>query len=176
MLTVGTSPATPTKLAFSAQPTTSTAGQALSPAVEVEIRDANDNLVPDARNAVTLAFGANPGSGTLSGTKTVSAVNGIASFSGLWVDKAASGYTLTAAAASLTGATSNTFTINPGAPTKLSFGQQPTDAEGNVAVAPAVTATILDGYNNVVTGATNAVTVDLGVNVWKSLFAPGATP
>jgi len=175
VLSVGASPTTPTQLAFSAQPTTSTAGQALSPAVEVEIRDASGNLVPTARNSVTLAFGSNPGGGALSGTKTVAAVNGIASFSGLWIDKSAAGYTLTAAAASLTGATSNAFTINPGAPTKLAFAQQPTDAQGNVVIAPAVTATILDAYNNVVTGATNAVTVGLGVNVWKSLFAPGAT-
>jgi len=175
VLTVGVSPSTPAKVAFSVQPTTSIAGQALSPAVEVEIRDANDNLVPTARNAVTLSFGANPGSGTLSGTKTVAAVNGIASFSGLWINKAAAGYTLSASATSLTGATSGAFTINPGAPTKLSFGQQPTDAQGNIAIAPAVTATILDAYDNVVTGATNAVTVGLGVNVWKSLFAPGAT-
>jgi alpha-tubulin suppressor-like RCC1 family protein len=174
VLTVGTSPTVPTQVAFTVQPSTSTAGQALSPAVEVEIRDASGNLVTSARNAVTLAIGTNPAGGTLAGTKTVTAVNGIASFSGLWIDKAGAGYTLMASASGLTDATSSGFTINPGAPTKLAFGQQPTNAEGNVVIAPAVTATVLDAFNNVVTSATNAVTVAFGVNVWKSVFGPGA--
>jgi alpha-tubulin suppressor-like RCC1 family protein len=174
VLNVGSVPSTPTQLAFSVQPSTSTAGQALSPAVEVEIRDANNNLVTSARNAVTLAFGANPAGGTLAGTKTVTAINGIASFSGLWIDKAAAGYTLTATAAALTGATSGAFTVNPGAPTRLTFGQQPSAVEGNAVMAPAVTVTVSDAFDNVVTTATNSVTLDFGVNVWKSVFSPGA--
>ncbi|MFD1808004.1 hypothetical protein ACFSHQ_07035 [Gemmobacter lanyuensis] len=48
---------------------------------------------------MTLAIGTNAGSGTLSGTKTVNAVNGVATFSGLSIDKAATGYTLTATGA-----------------------------------------------------------------------------
>jgi alpha-tubulin suppressor-like RCC1 family protein len=174
VLSVGAAPTAPTQLVFTAQPATSTAGQALSPAVEVEVRDAGGNLVTSARNAVTLAIADNPASGTLAGTKTVAAVNGIASFSGLWIDKAGAGYTLTASAASLSSATSGGFTINPGAPTKLAFGTQPGNTEGNVAFAPTVTATISDAFNNVVTSATNAVTLDFGVNIWKSVFAPGA--
>jgi len=174
VLTVGSVAADPTQLAFSVQPSTSTAGQALSPAIEVEVRDGAGNLVPGARNAVTLAFAANPGGGTLAGTKTVTAVNGIASFSGLWIDKAAAGYTLTATATSLTSATSSAFTINPGAPTRLAFGTQPSDAEGNAVISPAVTASIIDAYGNTATSATNAVTLDFGVNIWKSVFAPGS--
>jgi len=175
VLSVGSSATTPTKLAFSVQPSTSTAGLALSPAIEIEVRDASDNLVPSARNAVTLSFAANPGAGTLAGTRTVAAVNGIASFSGLWIDKAAAGYTLTAAASGLTPATSNNFTVNPGAPTKLAFGTQPANVEANAVFGAPVTATIVDAYGNVVTGATNAVTVDFGVNVWKSVFSNGSS-
>lgn len=174
VLSVGASPTTPTRVAFSAQPTTSTAGQALSPAIEVELRDVSGNLVTSARNAVTLAIAANPGGGTLAGTKTVTAVNGIASFSGLWIDKAAAGYTLTATSPSLTSATSSGFTINPGAPTRLAFAGQPSNAAGNTVISPAVTATIIDAFGNVATSATNAVTVDFGTNIWKSVFSPGA--
>ena len=65
-----------TTLAFSIQPTNSIAGDALSPAVQVEIRDASGRLVTTARDAVTLAIGANPGSGVLTGTKVVNAING----------------------------------------------------------------------------------------------------
>jgi alpha-tubulin suppressor-like RCC1 family protein len=165
----------PTAVVFSAQPATTTAGAAFSPAIEVEIRDANGALVTDARNTVTLAIANNPGGATLYGTKTVNANGGIARFTGLYMDKAAAGYTLSASATSLTGATSTAFTINPGAPSRLAFGQQPTNAEGNVAIAPAVTVTISDAFNNVVTSATNPVTVDFGVNVWKSVFSPGAS-
>jgi alpha-tubulin suppressor-like RCC1 family protein len=174
VLTVGAAPTAPAQVAFSVQPTTSTAGEALSPAVEVEIRDAAGNLVTSARDAVTLALGTNPGGGTLAGTKTVTAVNGIASFSGLWIDKAAAGYALAATSGALTGATSTAFTINPGPPTKLAFGTQPGNTAGNVVIAPAVTATISDAFGNVATSATNAVTMDFGLNIWKSVFSPGA--
>jgi alpha-tubulin suppressor-like RCC1 family protein len=175
VLTVGAVPSTPTKLAFSVQPTSTAAGQAFSPAIEVEVQDAAGTLVTSARDAVTLSFGANPGSGTLAGTKTVTAINGIASFSGLWIDKAAAGYTLSATSGTLTPATSTAFTVSPGAPAKLAFGTQPSNTEGNVVMSPAVTATISDQFGNVATSATNAVTLDFGVNVWKSPFSPGAT-
>jgi alpha-tubulin suppressor-like RCC1 family protein len=165
----------PTTLVFSAQPTTTTAGTAFSPAIDVEIRDANGNLVTGARNAVTLTIQNNPGGATLYGTTTVNANGGVAKFTGLYMDKAASGYTLAATAAALPVATSSAFTINPGAPVRVAFGQQPGTTEGSVALAPAVTVTISDAFGNVATSATNAVDVDLGINPWKSVFSPGAT-
>ncbi|MDH4351560.1 MAG: Ig-like domain-containing protein, partial [Gemmatimonadota bacterium] len=165
----------PTRVAFSVQPSTSIAGAAISPAIDVEIRDVNGNLVSAARNAVTLALANNPGGATLFGTKTVSANGGVARFTGLFMDKASAGYTLTATAASLTSATSSAFTIAPGAPSRLAFGTQPGGTEANTTIAPAVTATISDAFGNVVTGATNAVTMDFGVNVWKSVFSSGST-
>src|SRR2546425_291158 len=72
-----------TKLGFSVPPTNATAGQAMSPAVQVEIRDAGGGMVSGARDAVTLVLETNPASGTLSGTKTVKPVGGGATFSGL---------------------------------------------------------------------------------------------
>jgi len=165
---------TSTQLAFSVQPTTATAGADFSPAVDVEIRDANGNLVTDARNTVTLAIANNPGGATLFGTKTVNANSGVARFTGLSMDKAAAGYTLTATTTSLPSATSTAFAITPGAPSRLAFGTPPGNTEGNVVFASAVTASVIDAFGNVATGATNAVTVDFGVNVWKSVFSPGA--
>ncbi|HYC51187.1 MAG TPA: Ig-like domain-containing protein [Gemmatimonadaceae bacterium] len=162
------------KLAFSIQPTSSIAGDPLSPAVQVEIRDANDNLVTSARDPITIAFSANPGSGTLTGTKTVNAINGIASFTGIWVNKAAPDYTLMATSGSLAATTSSPFTVSPGAPFKLAFSQQPTNSQGSAVVTPAVTVTIADQYDNATT-ATTAVTVSLGDNPWKSPFSPGGS-
>lgn len=163
----------PNRLAFSIQPTNSIAGDALSPAVQVEIRDANDNLVTTARDEITIAFGNNAGSGTLTGTKKVNAINGIASFTGLWVNKSATGYTLAASSGSLTAATSSGFDISPAAPAKLSFSQQPTTVQGNAPITPAVTVTIADQFDNQTT-ATNNVTVSLESNPWKTPFANGA--
>lgn len=174
VLTVGSSPTQPTKLAFSVQPGNGTAGEALSPAIEVEVRDANDIRVPDARVAVTLAFANNAGGGTLAGTKTVTAVNGIASFSGLWIDKAAGGYTLSATSGGLTTATSAGFAIAPGPPTQLTFGAQPGNVLGNQVFGAPVSATISDQFGNTVTSATNAVTMDFAVNVWESVFSSGS--
>jgi alpha-tubulin suppressor-like RCC1 family protein len=164
----------PTQLAFSIQPASTMAGAAFSPAIEVEVRDANGNRVIGARNTVTLAIANNPGGATLSGTRTVNANLGVARFTGVFMDKAATGYTFTATSSSLTTATSSAFAIMPGAPSMLSFDTQPTTVEGNAAITPAVTTTILDAFGNVVTSGTNAVTIDFDVNIWASPFSPGS--
>ena len=52
------------------------------------------NLVSTDSSNVTVALAANPAGGTLSGTTTVAAVNGLATFSNLSLDKAVAGYTL----------------------------------------------------------------------------------
>jgi alpha-tubulin suppressor-like RCC1 family protein len=175
VIVTGPALGTPTQLAFSAAPATTTAGTAFSPAIEVEVQDANGNRLPGARTAVTLAIANNPGGATLYGTKTVNANDGVARFTGLYMDKVGSGYTLTASGTSLNGATSTSFAIDPGTPTQLTFGQQPTSTEGNVAIAPGITVTISDAFDNVVTSATNPVTVDFGVNVWRFVTGVGAT-
>jgi hypothetical protein len=87
------------------QPSSATAGVALSPAVQVTVQDAQGNTVPSATNSITVAIGTNPGGGTLTGTTPVSASSGVATFSDLSINKTGTGYTLTAAATGLTGAT-----------------------------------------------------------------------
>lgn len=166
------------KLVFSVQPSgTTTAGDAMSPAVQVEIQDALGNRVSTARDEITLAIATNPSigaAGVLTGTKKVNAIDGVASFTGLWINKTGTGYTLAASAATVAnGATSTGFGISPGAPTKLNFGQQPSNVQGNVALAPAVTVVITDQYDNA-TPATNSVTLAIGSNPWKSIFSTGA--
>ena len=74
------------------------------PRVEVTVQDASGNASSDA---VTVAIGVNPWSGPgthpgkLSGTLTVTPVNGVASFTDLKIDKPAGGYTLRATAGSV---------------------------------------------------------------------------
>ena len=165
---------TATKLAFVTQPTSSTGGATISPAVQVAVQDVGGNVVPGATNSVTLAIAANPNSGTLSGTKTVAAVNGIATFSTLSLDSAGSGYTLNAASSGLTGTTSNAFNVAVGPATKLGFRVQPANTAGGAAITPAVQVEIRDAGGNRVTGATNGVTIELGTNP-KNGTLSGAT-
>jgi len=117
LLTAGcddsTAPAPATKLAFLAQPTSSELGAPIAPAVRVAIQDASGATVDSATGTVTVAIGANPGGGTLSGTTTVAAVNGIAVFADLRIDRMATGFTLAATSGTLTGAASAAFDIRP---------------------------------------------------------------
>ena len=102
-----------TQLAFVTSPPPSVEGAtAVAPAVRVAIQDALGSIVPGATTPVTLALAANPSGAMLAGTTTVSAVDGIATFGDLSVDRPGSGYTLTAAAPALSGATSAPFALH----------------------------------------------------------------
>jgi hypothetical protein len=152
----------PTKLQFSQQPGNTVAGVVIAPAVTVKIVDASGNPTSSTAN-VSIAIGANPGSGTLGGTLTVAAVNGTATFGNLTIDKAGTGYTLAASSTGLTSATSNAFNISAGAPAKLQFQQQPSNAMGGAVISPAVTVRILDANNNP-TASTANVSIAIGAN------------
>ncbi len=117
-----------TQLAFTVEPTTTTvASSSIMPAVQVAIQGALGNLGAGATDAVTVAIGTNPGRGTLSGTTTVNAVAGVASFTDLTIDQVGTGYTLVATSGSLSSATSAAFGIFPPqpAPPTLSGDVQP---------------------------------------------------
>ena len=99
-------------LAFDVQPTDTLMNDPITPAVTVDVMDASNNVVAsDNSTQVSLTIGANPGSGTLTGGGPVTAVNGVATFSGLSIDNSSSGYTLTAASGGLGSDTSGTFDI-----------------------------------------------------------------
>ena len=162
----------PRQLAFSVQPSGTGAGQAISPAIQVEVQDAAGVRVAGARDAVTLAITANPANGTLSGTRTANAVDGIATFSGLWIDKAGKGYTLAASSGSLTGATSAGFDVAPGPAAALTFTTQPpTTVQGNAPLLPAVQITIGDAFGNTV--PTGTVSLTLGTAPWPGTVMSG---
>jgi len=149
----GTAPAA-SMLAFTTQPpATGTTGTALSPIV-VQVENGNGNLVSNSTAQVTISS-TPPG---VSGTLTVTAVNGVATFSNL--SFAASGsYTLSAAATGLTGATSNSISVaapaNPTfAVTGTALSVSPGAASGNTST---ITVTPAGGFTGGVT-LTAAVT------------------
>jgi len=95
-----------TQLVWTSQPTTTAHGASIAP-VSVSIEDAGNQVVTSSTATVSLAILSNPGGGTLAGTTSVAAVSGVATFSGLSINRSGTGYTLTAASGSLTGATSS---------------------------------------------------------------------
>ncbi len=160
----GGSTGPPTKLAFVQGPSNAAAGAAITPAVTVAVEDANGNVeTTDNATTVSLAIGTNPGGGTLTGGSAVTVAKGIATFSGLSINTAGTGYTLTASSTpSRTAATSAAFNITPGAPTKLAFVQGPSNAAAGAAITPAVTVAVEDANGNVET-TDNATTVSLAI-------------
>src|SRR5213078_3219703 len=168
-------PGTATQLAFTVQPSNTVAGAAISPAVQVTALDPAGNPVPSFTGSVTVALGSNPGGSTLSGTTTVAAVNGVASFSPLTLDKTGTGYALTTTATGLSPATSSGFTITPGAATQLVFGTQPSTTVAGQQITPAVKVRALDAFGNVATGFSDAVAIALGSNPGGSTLS-GTTP
>src|SRR4029077_2581572 len=126
--------------------------------------DAQGNVATAFSGNVSVALGANPGGGTLAGTATVGALNGVATFSGLSVNKAGVGYTLTATATGLTTNTSAPFTIAVGALAQLAFTVQPTSTVAGASISPAVQVTAQDAQGNTVATFSGNVTLAIGAN------------
>ncbi len=152
------------KLGYSVQPSSQVAGVAISPAVAVAVQDAGGNTVTSSSATVTVAIATNPGGGTLSGTLSVAASSGVASFSSLSINKTGTGYTLNSTAASLTASLSSAFDITPGVASKLAVTTQPTTVVAGASISPAVTVTVQDANSNTVTTSSATVTTAIGTN------------
>lgn len=102
--------------------------------VKVEVLDGSGNLVTGSTAAVTVAIGSNPGAGSLSGTLTVNASGGIASFSDLSINQQGDGYTLTATSPGLTPA-------RPSGSFNISGSSQPSSCSSPCTVSSSTTTT-----------------------------------
>src|SRR5204863_70675 len=76
-------PAAAKQLAFLQQSSNTVAGSAIAPAVSAQVQDQYGNVVTSSTATITMAIGTNAGGGTLSGTTSVSASGGIATFNNL---------------------------------------------------------------------------------------------
>ncbi|HZZ78785.1 MAG TPA: choice-of-anchor Q domain-containing protein, partial [Gemmataceae bacterium] len=84
--------------------------------VAVAAEDSLGNVDPTYNGNVTIALADNPGGATLGGTHTVAAHNGIATFSGLTLNNAGSGYTLRMTGAGIGSVQTYPFTVTTAAP------------------------------------------------------------
>src|SRR5439155_465982 len=154
-----TGPDKATRLLFTIQPTSTVAGQPITPAVQVTAQDARGNPVAGFTGNVTVALGTNPAGGTLSGSTTVAAVAGVATFSTLSIDLVGSCYSLSAAATGLSSTTSSSFAVTAGAATQLAFAVLPSTTTAGAVLQPAVQVTVQDALGNAVPGFTGQVSV-----------------
>ncbi len=157
-LTVGSA----TQLYLSTNASGAASGTAFSTQPVVQIRDAGNNVVTGSTASVTMSVNAN---GTTLGTATVTAVNGVATFTDVGISgTAGTSYTLTFASSGLTSTTQG-ITPTAGAPSvgtsTLSVGSTSLNASGTTTI----TVTVKDASGNVVTAATPSsftLATDLG--------------
>ena len=108
LLPGSTGPRDSAKLVFTVQPVATAPGAPIRPAVQVTAQDEDGETLTEFTGAVTLSISEGTGDedATLSGTLTVSAVAGVATFTDLRIDKEGTGYTLTTAASGFAAAMS----------------------------------------------------------------------
>ncbi len=98
------------KLGFVTQPA-DRAGNADQPDIQVQVLTPGGNRVTSSTATISLALGTNGSGAALSGTLTAAAVNGVATFTGLRVDKVGADLTIVASSTGLTDGTSDPFDI-----------------------------------------------------------------
>jgi hypothetical protein len=149
---------------FTLQPVTTPAGQTF--VVKVAAQDASNNTDTTFNGVVTLAikFGTGSPRGTLGGTITVNAVNGVADFTGqgLNILKAASGYILTASASGLASAESQPFDITGGTATQLVITTSPSNTPAGAPLTLAVEAR--DAFDNLATSYAGMADLTIAAN------------
>ncbi len=129
----------------------------------VEAQNPQGSVITNFNEDVTLSVANSQGPGTLHGTTTVAAVNGIATFTGLSLEQAGSGYTISAAFTGLTSGTTSAITVDPAQVSKLSISNQPpASVVGNTGFE--VDVATMDAYGNVVptTGESLMIAVSSG--------------
>ncbi len=150
-------------------PTNTTGGTTFIPQPTIVVQDVNGNTVTsDNTTTVALSIASGTPLGTMAGTLTCTGgltlrvTAGVASFSGCSIDKAATGYRLTATSYPVyTSATSNAFNVAVGTPTKLVWTAQPNSGVAAQPFATQPVVSITDAGGNVVTTAGATITLSI---------------
>ena len=152
---------------FDTSPGGGTGGTAWATQPVVRLLDAGGNATT-ATTAVTLAIASGTGTTgaalTCTGGLTKTAVAGVATFAGCAVDRSGTGYQLRATGTGLTAATSSTFNVTVGPAARLVITTQPGGGTAGAAWAAQPVVAVADAGGNTVPGATDTVTLAIGVN------------
>ena len=150
-------------------PTTITGGTAFPTQPTIVVQDVNGNTVTsDNTTTVALSIASGTPLGTTAGTLTCTGgltmrvTAGVASFSGCSIDRAATGYRLTATSYPVyTSATSNAFNVAVGTPSKLVWTAQPNSGVAAQPFAMQPVVSITDAGGNVVPTAGATITLSI---------------
>ncbi len=184
---IGVATLATSQLVVTQQPPASvTAGSPFGLTVEAE--DTSGDLLSSFNGTVTVALASNPGGASLGGTLTATASGGVATFSGLTLNKAASGYTLEVSASGIGAGVSSPMTVMVAAASRVVITSQPPasvtagsgfglqtsieDAYGNVETGDntdVVSAALASGPRGATLGGTLSATVSEGVATFSGL-------
>ncbi|MBI5832809.1 MAG: M6 family metalloprotease domain-containing protein [Armatimonadetes bacterium] len=148
-------------------PTDVAAGAQISPPVEVQLYDVDNNAASlDNTTVVSVRIqpSSNATSATLGGTTSATARAGRVRFTDLYMDKVGTGYRLEATISGATSQPSAVFRVTAGQPSALTMVTSPGDSTAGAALAPTPRVLITDAFGNDATTATNnvSVTVEVG--------------
>jgi hypothetical protein len=155
-LTVTVTPGPPAQVGLRTQPAGAAAGIAFTTQPVVEIRDAAGNVVTTSTLNVTALLAS--GGGTLSGTTTVTATAGVATFTNLMLLGTIGPRTLTFAAEGLTPVTSQQIALAAGNPAQAAIRTQPVGGAIGTPLLVQPVVELRDVSGNVATGSSAAVT------------------
>jgi hypothetical protein len=142
----------PTQAAISTEPSGAVNGVALATQPVIRVTDAFGNTVTTSTVNVVASIAS--GTGTLSGTTTVAAVNGVATFTNLVLSGTPGSFTLTFTPTSLTAATSSSFALSVGPASKVMVTTQPSGAFTGTVFSAQPVVKITDAGGNTITSST----------------------
>ncbi|MBX3459348.1 MAG: DUF2341 domain-containing protein [Planctomycetes bacterium] len=166
-------------LAVTVQPSSTTGGAVITPAVQVSAHDAGGNVVTGHALDLDVALG-NAGSATLGGTVSNVTGNGTVSFSDLSVNLVGTGYFLhftDNSGTPLPQVDSASFDITVGPAFRLVMSQEPGDGFGGEALTPSPVVHIVDAGGNLVdvTGTDVIAAITAGTGTTGAAIVAGAT-
>jgi adhesin/invasin len=145
-------PSSANKLAFTQQPSNTTAGQALTPPAVAQLQDASGNAAAVAGVVITLKLNGSGNAGALAGDTAVTDSNGRASFTGLSVTSVGT-YQLLARTTGAVSALSQSFVIAAGGSGSITAtGGVVQSTMTSATFGQPLQATVRDGYGNPATG------------------------
>jgi uncharacterized repeat protein (TIGR02543 family) len=142
--------------AITTQPTGAASGSLLGTQPVVRIVDAAGNTVTSSTVSVVASIAS--GGGTLSGTTSVAAVNGVATFTNLVITGTSGNRTLTFTPTSLTAVTSSAITISAGAASQVAITRASVGTQRRTAFTTQPQITVQDSSGNTVTSSSAVVT------------------
>jgi hypothetical protein len=157
--TLTVNPGAATKAMMTTQPAGAVSGSAFTTQPVVRVTDSGGNTVTTSEVVVTVSKAS--GSGTLSGTTTATAVDGVATFTNLVITGTAGDFTLIFTSAPLTAVTSSSFALSAGAATKVAITVASVGTTDNVAFTTQPQITIQDSDGNTVTSSNAVVTATI---------------